>query len=174
VVTGNPIVEYLVSHSALWIETQRHRYRPGSDPLPVELRSALAPHFTPATLDAARIVRVPVVENPDFFRRLDQVPMDLTNSAGITYGDTILISERFVPGAPSPSLVFHELIHVVQYSVLGIPGFASRYVRGWAENGFEYRRIPLEAQAYALQERFQEGTLGGRMAEEWVAGELEG
>lgn len=133
----------------------------------------MAPHFAAATLDAARLVRVPIIENPDFYSRLERVPMDLRRSAAITYGDTILISGRYVPIAPPPSLVFHELVHVVQYSILGIPEFAHRYVMGWAENGFEYLRIPLEAQAYALERRLGEAELPCGKVDDWVRRKLE-
>lgn len=52
-------------------------------------------------------------------------------------------------------VVFHELVHVVQYAVLGVQGFITRYVRSWFENGLDYYGISLETQAYALQQRYE-------------------
>jgi hypothetical protein len=46
---------------------------------------------------------------------------------------------------------------VVQFRLLGSRGFARRYVAGLAEAGFVYERNPLEAVAFALQERFLAG-----------------
>ncbi len=31
----------------------------------------------------------------------------------------------------------------------------TRYIRGWAENGYDYNAIPLERDAYQLQERYE-------------------
>ena len=75
---------------------------------------------------------------------------------GITFVDTILVSQGHHPyDPPSPTLLFHELVHVVQYALLGRDALVERYVRGWAENGQKYFRIPLERDAYALQARYE-------------------
>jgi hypothetical protein len=85
-------------------------------------------------------------------------PFDLTQMAGITFLDTVLISRTKVDlsEAGLTSLLFHGAVHVVQYEHLGLDRFMHEYVMGWAANGFEYRNIPLEPQAYALQDRFVE------------------
>jgi len=49
--------------------------------------------------------------------------------------------------------LFHELVHAVQYQVLGLRRFADLYVRGFLNHG-GYDGIPLERQAYELEERF--------------------
>jgi hypothetical protein len=53
-------------------------------------------------------------------------------------------------------LHFHELIHVVQWSKLGIEQFLLTYGLGILQFGYE--RSPLEAIAYELQARFQKAT----------------
>jgi hypothetical protein len=50
-------------------------------------------------------------------------------------------------------LLFHELVHVVQYEKLGLAGFAAKYVRGLLSGG-SYVAIPLEMNAYELDARF--------------------
>jgi hypothetical protein len=50
-------------------------------------------------------------------------------------------------------LLFHELVHVEQYRKLGIPRFSELYVRGFL-NGGSYEAIPLEVNAYSLEDRF--------------------
>ena len=34
------------------------------------------------------------------------------------------------------ALLFHEMVHVVQYEVLGIETFVTRYVHGWFGQGY--------------------------------------
>jgi len=51
------------------------------------------------------------------------------------------------------ALLFHELVHAVQYKHLGLMGFSERYVRGFLSGG-AYEEIPLEKQAYALEAQF--------------------
>ncbi|MFN2570846.1 MAG: hypothetical protein ABR537_04420 [Gemmatimonadales bacterium] len=81
--------------------------------------------------------------------------------AAITFVDTIVVSERGpLPASEELPLLFHELVHVVQYDVLGLDEFVRRYVRGWVENGFQYSRIPLERSAYELDGRFRAGAPG--------------
>lgn len=96
-------------------------------------------------------------------------PLDFREMEGITFVDMILVSEARHPhNPPQLGLVFHELVHVVQYAVLGVSAFADRYVRGWAKWGQVYRRIPLERHAYALQENFERDPTQGFDVEEVV------
>ena len=50
-------------------------------------------------------------------------------------------------------MMFHELVHVVQYEKLGLEEFATKYVRGFLGGG-SYEAIPLEMNAYELEARF--------------------
>lgn len=96
------------------------------------------------------------------------MPLDFRAMAGITYDDTILLSDSRVAADVPIGLLFHELVHVVQYSILGVEEFARQYVLGWAENGFDYFRIPLEVQAYDLQRWFEQGQLQDTQIESLV------
>ena len=44
----------------------------------------------------------------------------------ITFDDVVVFHEPL-----TPQLVFHELVHVTQYRLLGIEEFARLYVRGY-------------------------------------------
>lgn len=50
-----------------------------------------------------------------------------------------------------PRLVAHELVHYDQWARYGFFGFLGRYVWGWASNGFDYQKIPLELEAWVLE-----------------------
>ena len=158
-------LRYLIENATTWIQSQRERYRSFAVPLTDTERDALVGLFEPGTLDAVRIHRVPTIENPTFYEQLGEVPLDFTVMAAITYNDVVVVSDTRVTGPTPITLVFHELVHVVQYRILGVAEFARQYVRGWAENGFQYSAIPLEQEAYALQTRFADGLLAGRSAE---------
>ena len=74
---------------------------------------------------------------------------------GLMLVDTILISQA-VPPADPLRLMFHELVHAVQYEILGLDEFSRQYVRGIVEGEFDYYRIPLEVIAYDLDRRFSD------------------
>jgi hypothetical protein len=74
---------------------------------------------------------------------------DQSAMAAITFHDVVVSHESF-----SPSLLFHELVHAEQYGQLGVPRFAELYVRGFL-NGGSYEAIPLEINAYALEDRLR-------------------
>ena len=67
----------------------------------------------------------------------------------ITYLDTYFIEDS---AAADESLHFHELIHVIQWQVLGPKNFLLLYADGLTKRG--YLECPLEAIAYAHQRRF--------------------
>jgi hypothetical protein len=71
---------------------------------------------------------------------------------GITYLDTYFLWRA---DAKDESLHFHELVHVVQWQVLGPKDFLLLYAAGLAESG--YHDCALEAMAYDHQRRFDAG-----------------
>lgn len=162
IVNGPELLAFLRSQGEEWIRLQQAILRPAGRRLnPVEV-GTFAPFFDAPLLESARIAQVPTIENPDFYSILAQqnitLPLDFTQMAGITFDDTIALSHA---QSPSPDeflpLLFHELVHVVQYRTLGVEEFVRRYVVGWAENGFSYESIPLERWAYELDARFRRG-----------------
>src|ERR1035437_4776779 len=72
--------------------------------------------------------------------------------SGITYRDTYFVWRA---DATDESLHFHELVHVVQWQVLGPKDFLLLYAAGLAESG--YRDCRLEAMASDHQDRFDAG-----------------
>ena len=68
---------------------------------------------------------------------------------GITYFDTLFLKRGRVA---DESLYFHELIHLVQWRVLGPERFLAAYASGL--EAFGYRNSPLESVAYDAQALF--------------------
>ena len=124
--------------------------------------TAIQHHYDQEVLESVRVVMVAQIENPDFYAQLAlagyQIPLDFRQMEGITYGDVVLLRNRTRENSAEVSLRFHELVHVVQYSILGVEEFGRRYVRGWSANGFSYSAIPLEVDAYQLQALFEIGS----------------
>jgi hypothetical protein len=78
------------------------------------------------------------------FASFEQQPMN-----AITYLDTYFVKTS---AAADESLHFHELIHVIQWQVLGPKNFLLLYADGLTKRG--YLECPLEAIAYGHQRRF--------------------
>ena len=57
-------------------------------------------------------------------------------------------------GTASDGVLFHELVHVVQFRLLGVREFSRQYVEGFLKSG-SYEGIPLEVCAYELEARFE-------------------
>ena len=151
----------LIEDAVRWIEAQRETYRQGARPLTDSEKAELGRFFDAQTLGRARVKVVQTVELPDFSSGLpDRAQTDLlmtfSRLVGITFKDTIVISKTQMPlRSQLLPLLFHELVHVVQYEVLGIHAFMERYILGWVDNGFSYHSIPLERDAYELQEQYE-------------------
>ena len=153
---SNEQLEWVIQQVAEYIERQRQTYRSGAVSLNAAQKAAMQPFFLPSTLESARVLVLTGerVGNPPFYRALVQVGFDagaLPNfslMAAITFVDTVVSHESFTDG-----LLFHELVHVVQYEKLGLERFADKYVRGYLSGG-SYDGIPLEMNAYELDARF--------------------
>ena len=138
-----------------YISAQRGKYAPRAVPLSAQQRASLEPFFAQEVLDNVRVLvlvgeRVP---NPEFYPMLRGLGFknlpDQSTMAAITASDVVVSHEPFSDG-----LLFHELVHVEQYRQLGIPRFSELYVRGFL-NGGSYEAIPLEINAYSLEDRFR-------------------
>lgn len=134
-----------------YIAEQRKAFAPKARPIEAEERRPLQPFFPTEVLDGARLVRGRAPE-PKFYALLRMMGVrnapPFSDMAGITFQDVVVHVEPL-----SQTLLFHELVHVVQYKHLGLQGFAEAYVRGFLTGG-SYEEIPLEKQAYELEARF--------------------
>jgi hypothetical protein len=111
--------------------------------------------FQATTLRNARFVITNTLPIPRLSQfglegQMDELPAD---SEGITLDNTFFVLEGH---ADDEALFFHELVHVLQWQMLGRERFISLYLRGLAKHG--YRSSPLEKMAYSLQEEFERGT----------------
>lgn len=142
-----------------WVASRRRRYRRiGRDLAPDEI-TALAPFFDPAILSRVGVAQVTRIEPPivvslarrsGLASRLDLARLDLSWVRGMAFNDAIVIAGT----PPSHSLLFHELVHVVQFDLLGVGPMLSRYVHDYFETGNDYFAITAERCAYELQARF--------------------
>ncbi|MGB7436967.1 MAG: hypothetical protein WBR26_28145 [Candidatus Acidiferrum sp.] len=151
-------IAWVIQQVGEYIGQQRQTYRERALPLDLHQRSAMQPFFPVSALDSTRVLVLSGerVSNPPFYPELQKMgfePAALPNfsfMAAITFVDTVVSHEPF-----TGRLLFHELVHVVQYAKLGLQEFASKYVRGFL-NGGSYEAIPLERNAYELDARFAE------------------
>ena len=140
---------------AAYISSQRDAYAPRAVRLSAQQKVEFEPFFSREVLDSTRVLvlqgeRVP---NPSFYPMLrgwgfKNLP-DQSTMTAIRFCDVVVSHEPFTNG-----LLFHELVHVEQYRQLGIPRFSEYYVRGFL-NGGSYETIPLEVNAYSLEDRFR-------------------
>ena len=121
----------------------------------------LAACFPADLLEITRVVSVGTIPFPPVyayglpeFEAMANMPM-----AGITFGDMYFIQ----PSYSSEGIHFHELVHVVQWRILGAREFLLTYALGLVQ--FGYVASPLEAIAFDLQERFEQGTALPSVAE---------
>jgi hypothetical protein len=165
-----PAVPVITRATARYIAHHRARLFPKAVPISPQIQAALRDFFPQAVLEETRVIKA-TVPNPRFY--------SLVKILGITgvlemsaIGAITLIDVIAYPHDMSRATLFHELVHAVQYRGLGLRQFARLYVRGFLENG-GYDGIPLELQAYELEERFSGNPKSGFSVEEDVMRRLQ-
>jgi len=152
---------------AQYIRAQRESYYPRA--VPLSFSPLWEKFFSTADLNRIRAVQAggsaanaPLeppgrVPNPPFYADLEKLGFtglpDFATMPAISFDDVVVFHE-----ALTPQLIFHELVHVVQYRLLGVDEFARLYVRGYLHGG--YIGTPLEICAYELDGRFIMGSVG--------------
>ncbi|HST09868.1 MAG TPA: hypothetical protein VLL05_05800 [Terriglobales bacterium] len=138
--------------AARYIAHHRRRLAAQGTSIPNDLRISLCDYFPAAVLTETKIVQATMPE-PILYPlvRLFGIRgiLEMSSIGAITLVDVVAYPEEL-----DRDTLFHELVHVVQYRVLGLKEFARLYVKGFLEGG-GYMGIPLEKQAYELGRRFE-------------------
>jgi len=138
---------------ACYIRYESDRLRHRGTALSEPSKTQFSPYFAVADLDRVRILetdRLPIPALPfrQAARHIGLEFLDPSRIAAITFDCVIASRQPLVP-----RLLFHELVHVVQFRLLGVSAFARLYIRGFLSGG-SYLGIPLERCASDLECRF--------------------
>jgi hypothetical protein len=156
------LLPYLTRRYCEWISEQHDLHIANSRPLSNEEKSLLGGYFDERILGLTRITTVERMSNPEFYGELAKLgisdPIDFTQAVGFTLADDVLICKYF-EHSPSSwiSILFHEMVHVVQCDILGLRRLIELYIETWAKNGHQYVSVPFERQAYTLENKFARG-----------------
>jgi hypothetical protein len=147
-----PLVPMLSWMTARYIAYHRRRLGAQGTSIPGELLTSFHQYFPPAVLAETRIVRATMPE-PWLYPLVGLFGikglLEMSSIGAITLVDVVAYPDEL-----DRQTLFHELVHVVQYRVLGLKQFARLYVTGFLKGG-GYEGIPLERQAYELGARFE-------------------
>jgi hypothetical protein len=134
-----------------WIQKTLLAHQKLARPVTSKNFQRLPLYFSRAQIGAAKFVvvdRLPVPPLSSFgLSRFAE--FERGDYGGITYLDTYFLKTT---GEDDESLHFHEMVHVVQWRVLGAERFLALYANGL--EAFGYRNSPLEKMAYDAQELF--------------------
>jgi hypothetical protein len=137
----------------VWIEKLLFEYRQSAVSVKSLNLSNLPKYFNDGLLTNTKVVFIDKVPMPPLIEYgltdTNIVNFEKLNAYGITFKDTYFINSNF---AKDESLHFHELVHVIQWSYLGVKKFLSLYAIGLLKYGYE--KCPLELMAYNLQQDF--------------------
>ena len=139
--------------TARYIAYHRNRLWPVGRTIDEQIQTQLGGFFPQAVLAETRVAQA-VLPDPAFYPLVKSLGfrglLQMSSIGAITLVDVVAYPEELGLGT-----LFHELVHVVQYRVLGLRRFAELYVRGFLLRG-GYEGIPLEQQAYQLEAQFDE------------------
>jgi len=114
-------------------------------------------YFSVETLALANVVLVDRLPIPPLssWGLTRFVDFERSDPDAITYLDTFFLKRH---QSKNEAIHFHELIHVIQWRVLGPENFLRSYADGLER--FGYRENPLEVMAYDAEKRFVTSTAG--------------
>jgi hypothetical protein len=141
---------------AQWVDGLLHGHAKGMKPLERDIKQTLSPYYPQSLLDDARVVVVrtcPSIPFEAFGINNPGLP-DGSLAAGITFLNTYFMKK---PYAEHRAIHCHEMVHVVQWKILGAKAFIAAYAQGLLSKG--YRDSPLEENAYDVESRFRNGEV---------------
>ena len=146
----------LIGETVAWMQQQRDKYYPLGEPLSEPEKTKLRPFFPVESLDQLRIKRVaPMGETipyPPFYERVRaggaRVVPDAAHMTAIPFVDVALFNRE-----PTLRSLFHTLVHVTQFTVVGLESVMRGYFQALNESGL-WMVVPYEEQAYQLDARY--------------------
>jgi len=152
---------YLIEGLEEWVHEQRDIHLPDARPLSDEERLRFKGYFDRRILDFTRIATVDRISNPGFYSDLVKsgvpIPLDFTQAIGLALFNCVLVRRELWSNPSSAiSTLFHEMVHVVQFDLLGPRKLIELYSDCLIQDS--YHNVLFERQAYTLTDRF---NLGG-------------
>lgn len=137
-----------------YILSSQKKYRGRGVHLTAAQNAAMQPFFPGEILSQTRLLQLNSerVQDPSFYAMARMMGIrnlpSFADAAAVTFVDVIVSHQDF-----SNTLLFHELVHAVQYAQLGTKEFALRYVNGFLKAG-SYEGNPLEKHAFDLEHKY--------------------
>lgn len=146
----------LIAEAVAWLQQQRDKYHAFSEPLTEPVKMKLRPFFRGEILDRVRIRDLSHIDEtipyPPFYERVraggTRVVPDAAHMTAIPFVDVALFNRQ-----PTLRTMFHTLVHVSQFSILGLERVMKGYFQTLNESGL-WMVVPFEEQAYKLDARF--------------------
>ena len=152
------ILQQMMELGLPWLWEQRNLHLARARRLPAEERTALQDYFDHRILGKVRVAAVDRISNPPFYAELKAAgypTMDISGAMGIAFIDCVVVRKSCQSNPVTwHSVLFHELVHIVQFDILGPEKHLEVYLRGWMDSGYQYPAIPMETQAQRLEARF--------------------
>ncbi len=145
-----------------WVYQQRDLYAPSARHLEEGEKRQLSGCFEDRILASALIKTNQTLSNTPIYSTLVAQGMPVQNLefshfSAVTFINCIAVSHTYTESRkPWRFLLFHEMVHVVQFDLLGTEKFIEEYVSGFVKNNFSYYDIPLEKMAYELENRYKQ------------------
>jgi hypothetical protein len=146
----------LIKEAISWLHQQRELFLRSSIPLDSDQRTELQSFFPAGILGQARIVDASqtgeTIPYPPFYERVRaggaRVLPDATHMTAIPFVDVMVFNRQ-----PTLRTVFHNLVHVTQFALLGEERVLKGYFETLNEAGL-WMVVPFEEQAYQLDARY--------------------
>ncbi len=137
-----------------YFRQQRDHYFGAGVPLGNSQMDLMGSYFSAPLLDRVRVVQLAGerIPNPPFFQDFRALGFDdlpqLTHMHSVTFVDVVVFNEPV-----TDRVLFHGLVHAVQFAVLGIDRYVETFVRRFMHTKLHFS-VPLEAHAFALESKF--------------------
>jgi hypothetical protein len=146
----------LIGETVAWMQQQRDKYHPVCNALSEAVKVRLSPFFPAEILNGLRIKDLSkageTIPYPPFYECVRaggaRVVPDAAHMTAMPFIDVALFNRQ-----PTLRTVFHTLVHVTQFSIVGLEKVMEGYFRTLNESGL-WMVVPYEEQAYQLDARY--------------------
>jgi len=151
---GESEIVQLIKGFAGYLQQQKEHYLPASAALSPEQQQRLAGFFSSSLLEKVRIVELhgaPMPAPPAAMTKMVSERVKLPEVAhmdSLTFADLVVFRDTV-----AERRLFHALVHVAQFTILGVEPYFNLYVRAFLKNR-SYLTVPLEMHAFGLDARY--------------------